>query len=122
MLTNEIHYRELLIAVREHIRSSQIKAALSVNSAVIHLYWNIGEMIANNQELFEGRNNYIEQLAADIRLEFPDLPGFSKRNLFELGTNPTAHHVNMNGNRRLNTFYYKIKKGRLFRDALHLYT
>lgn len=84
MLTNEIHYRELLIAVREHIRSSQIKAALSVNSAVIHLYWNIGEMIANNQALFEGRNNYIDQLATDIKLEFPDLNGFSKRNLFEI--------------------------------------
>jgi len=84
MLTNEIHYRELLIAVREHIRSSHIKAALSVNSAVIHLYWNIGEMIANNQALFEGRNNYIEQLATDIKLEFPDLTGFSKRNLFDV--------------------------------------
>lgn len=84
MLTNEIQYRELLIAVREHIRSSHIKAALSVNSAVIHLYWNIGEMIANNQALFEGRNNYIEQLAKDIKLEFPGLTGFSKRNLFEI--------------------------------------
>lgn len=80
MLTNEIHYRELLIAVREHIRSSHVKAALSVNSAVIHLYWNIGEMIANNQALFEGRNNYIEQLATDIKLEFPNLTGSSKRN------------------------------------------
>ncbi|WP_315823175.1 DUF1016 N-terminal domain-containing protein [Paraflavitalea speifideaquila] len=84
MLTNEFQYRELLIAVRERIRSSQVKAALSVNSAVIQLYWNIGEMIAKNQALFEGRNNYIQQLATDIKAEFPDLPGFSKRNLFDI--------------------------------------
>ena len=84
MLTNEYRYRELLIAVKEHIRSSQFKAALSVNSAVIHLYWNIGEMIAKNQALFEGRNKYIEQLSEDLKSEFPDLPGFSKRNLFDI--------------------------------------
>lgn len=84
MLTNYYHYRELLIAIKEHIRSSQIKAALSVNSAVIQLYWKIGEMIANNQALFEGRNKYIDQLASDIKSEFPDLSGFSKRNLFDI--------------------------------------
>ncbi|WP_162915424.1 DUF1016 N-terminal domain-containing protein [Paraflavitalea soli] len=70
--------------MKEHIRTSQFKAAISVNSAVIRLYWNIGEMIAQNQALFEGRNKYIEQLAADIKSEFPDLQGFSKRDLFDI--------------------------------------
>jgi predicted nuclease of restriction endonuclease-like (RecB) superfamily len=84
MLTHEYQYRELLTAIKEHIRSSQIKAALSVNATVIQLYWKIGETIAKNQALFEGRNKYIEQLASDIKYEFPDLSGFSKRSLFEI--------------------------------------
>lgn len=84
MLTNDYQYRELLTAIKEQIRSSNAKAALSVNSVVIQLYWNIGEMIANNQSLFEGRNNYIEQLASDIKSTFPNLSGFSRRNLFEV--------------------------------------
>jgi len=84
MLTNDNQYKELLLTVKEQIRSSQIKAALSVNTAVIQLYWNIGEMIAHNQVLFEGRNNYINQLAIDIKAEFPDMQGFSKRNLFDI--------------------------------------
>ncbi|NII26947.1 DUF1016 domain-containing protein [Pseudoflavitalea sp. X16] len=84
MLTNDYQYRELLIAIKEQIRSSQAKAALAVNSAVIQLYWKIGEMIAQNQVLFDGRNNYIEQLASDIKQEFPNMPGFSRRNLFDI--------------------------------------
>ena len=94
MLTDAHQYRELLIAIKERIRSSQIKAALSVNSTVIQLYWNIGEMIAGNQALFEGRNKYIEQLSSDLKSAFPNLSGFSKRNLFEI--------------RRFYLFYSKI--------------
>jgi predicted nuclease of restriction endonuclease-like (RecB) superfamily len=84
MLTNDYQYRELLTAIKDRIRSSQAKAALSVNSAVIQLYWNIGEMIVSKQALFEGRNSYIEQLSADIKSAFPDLAGFSRRNLFDV--------------------------------------
>ena len=39
-------------------------------------------MIAENQALFEGRNNYVEQLARDLRSEFPDISGFSRANMF----------------------------------------
>jgi predicted nuclease of restriction endonuclease-like (RecB) superfamily len=42
----------------------------------------MGKMIADNQALFEGRNNYVEQLAKDLRAEFPDMKGFSRSNLF----------------------------------------
>jgi len=45
----------------------------------------MGKMIADNQALFEGRNNYVEQLAKDLQAEFPDIKGFSKRNIFISG-------------------------------------
>ncbi len=75
-------YHELLIQLKYQIRSTQAKAALSVNSSLIQLYWDIGKMIAENQALFEGRNNYVEQLSKDLRAGFPDMKGFSKRNIF----------------------------------------
>ncbi|MBW6491486.1 MAG: DUF1016 family protein [Lentimicrobium sp.] len=78
----KVTYHELLKELKQHIRSAQAKAALAVNSSLIQLYWNIGKMIAGNQALFEGRNNYVEQLAKDLRAEFPDMKGFSKRNIF----------------------------------------
>ncbi len=41
-------------------------------------------MIGENQALFEGRNNYIEQLAKDLQSEFPGVGGFSRTNLFSI--------------------------------------
>ena len=78
------NYAEFLAEVKTQIKSSQAKAALSVNASLIAMYWNIGEMIAENQALFEGRNDYIEQLAKDIQREFPGIKGFSRTNLFSI--------------------------------------
>ena len=75
-------YKQLLVSIKQQVQSAQAKAALVVNSSLIHLYWNMGKMIADNQALFEGRNNYVEQLAKDLRAEFPEMKGFSKRNIF----------------------------------------
>lgn len=80
--SNEASYRELLLSVKQQIHSAQTKAALAVNSALIQLYWTLGQKIAENQALFEGRNNYVAQLSKDLLDEFPDFSGFSTRNLF----------------------------------------
>jgi predicted nuclease of restriction endonuclease-like (RecB) superfamily len=78
----ELTYKQLLVSIKQQVQSAQAKAALAVNSSLIQLYWNMGKMIADNQALFEGRNNYVEQLAKDLRAEFPEMTGFSKRNIF----------------------------------------
>lgn len=83
-LTSNQTYTDFLAEIKTQIKSSQAKAALSVNSALIQMYWNIGEKIAKNQALFEGRNDYIDRLAKDIQSEFPGISGFSKRNLFDI--------------------------------------
>jgi predicted nuclease of restriction endonuclease-like (RecB) superfamily len=75
-------YSDLLIRIKQQVSSIQAKAALAVNTSLIQLYWNLGEMIADNQALFEGRNNYVAQLEKDLRSEFPDMKGFSRANLF----------------------------------------
>jgi hypothetical protein len=63
-------YKELLVAMKQQVRSVQAKAALAVNSSLIQLYWNMGRMIAENQELFEGKNSYVAQLERDLRAEY----------------------------------------------------
>lgn len=78
----EVQYHELLKEIKLRIRSTQAKAALSINTSLIQLYWNLGKTISDNQAIFEGRNNYVEQLAKDLQSEFPDMKGFSKRNFF----------------------------------------
>lgn len=81
-ISAEQTYKQLLISIKQQVQSAQAKAALAVNSSLIQLYWNMGKMIADNQALFEGRNNYVEQLAKDLRDMFPDMKGFSRSNLF----------------------------------------
>ena len=75
-------YNELLVQLKQQIRSVQAKAAVAVNTSLIQLYWNTGKMIAENQALFEGRNNYVAQLEKDLKAEFPNIKGFSRSNLF----------------------------------------
>ncbi len=81
-VSTELTYKQLLVAIKQQVQSAQAKAALAVNSSLIQLYWNMGKMIADNQALFEGRTNYVEQLAKDLRTEFPEMKGFSRSNLF----------------------------------------
>lgn len=81
-VSTELSYKQLLGNIKQQVQSAQAKAALAVNSSLIQLYWNMGKMIAENQALFEGRNNYVEQLAKDLRSAFPEMKGFSRTNLF----------------------------------------
>jgi len=48
---------------------------------MIELYWNIGNIILRNQEKEGWGTKIIGNLSKDIKNEFPDLKGFSERNL-----------------------------------------
>ncbi len=71
------NYNEFLQALKERIRSSQIKAALSVNQELVFLYWQIGKDILNRQEQKGWGAKVIEKLAKDLKAEFPEMKGFS---------------------------------------------
>ena len=78
----EISYLAFLQEVKTLILEGHQKAAFSLNATLVKTYWNLGQRIAQKQSLFEGRNNYVEQLAKDLRAEFPEMKGFSRSNLF----------------------------------------
>jgi len=67
MLNNTLlnsEYIHWLGDLKSRIRNSQIKAALSVNSELISLYWDLGKMIVEKQEHSRWGSKLIEQLAA----------------------------------------------------------
>jgi predicted nuclease of restriction endonuclease-like (RecB) superfamily len=57
---------------------------LSVNRELIYLYWNIGKSIVEKQEDMGWGKSVVEQLAKDLRREFPDVKGFSSRNIWRM--------------------------------------
>lgn len=74
-------YDALLNDLKERIRTSQVKAALSVNRELVLLYWQIGRAIRARQAAEGWGSSVIDRLAEDLRREFPDVQGFSPRNL-----------------------------------------
>lgn len=78
MLINNDGYFEILESVKEQIKASQYKAVLGLNREQIILYWNIGKVINEHNKYGSG---FIENLARDIKSEFPNSKGYSVRNL-----------------------------------------
>ena len=74
-------YRDWLHDLKQQIKTGQIKAALSVNSQLIMLYWDLGRQIVEKQEKTQWGSGFIEQLSKDLREEFPEMTGLSFTNL-----------------------------------------
>ncbi len=75
------NYRRFLQALKDRIRSAQVKAALAVNQELILLYWQIGRDILERQQQEGWGTKVIDRLAKDLKRDFPDMTGFSARNL-----------------------------------------
>lgn len=74
-------YDDFLRELKERIRNAQVRAALSVNSELVLLYWQIGREIIIRQQQQGWGAKVIERLARDLKAAFPDIKGFSARNL-----------------------------------------
>ncbi|GAB2622654.1 PDDEXK nuclease domain-containing protein [Emticicia sediminis] len=77
LITQE--YKTWLTEIKSKIRSAQLKAAVAVNSALIEFYWELGKMIAEKQVVWGSK--LIEQIARDLKEEFPTMEGLSTSNL-----------------------------------------
>lgn len=74
-------YIHFLDSLKQKVRLAQTKASLSVNREMILLYWEMGRDIIERQEALGWGAKVIQQLSHDLRREFPEMKGFSKRNL-----------------------------------------
>lgn len=74
-------YDDFLRELKERIRGAQVKAALAVNRELVTLYWKVGRDILDEQRQRGWGAKVIDRLAADLRLAFPEMKGFSPRNL-----------------------------------------
>jgi predicted nuclease of restriction endonuclease-like (RecB) superfamily len=80
-LFSDDNYSAFLKDLKGQIRRAQIKVALAVNQEVIVLYWQIGKAILDRQQKEGWGTKVIQQLAKDLKHEFPDMKGFSRTNL-----------------------------------------
>ena len=78
VLMNSGEYLAIVEQVKREIKTAQYQASVHVNTELILLYHSIGTVI--NEHKTWG-NKFIENLATDIRREFPGSKGYSVRNL-----------------------------------------
>lgn len=78
MLMNDSEYIDVINRVKAKITQARYQAAVSVNRELILLYYHIGKVINEHKQW---GNKFIENLATDIKLAFPEATGYSVRNL-----------------------------------------
>ena len=74
-------YADWLADLKGRIHSAQQRATLAVNRELVLLYWQIGRDILARQTEQGWGTKVIDRLAQDLRAAFPDMKGFSPRNL-----------------------------------------
>lgn len=77
-------YRDWIKALKSKIYDTKRKVALSINSQLLELYWEIGKDIVERQENSDWGSKLIEQTATELKHEFPEIKGFSRRNLYAI--------------------------------------
>jgi predicted nuclease of restriction endonuclease-like (RecB) superfamily len=77
-------YRNLIADLKNRIQAAQIKAAVTVNTQLMALYWDIGQQIAERQQTSGWGDTVIEQIAKDLSREFQNMKGFSRANLYRM--------------------------------------
>ena len=81
-ISNNKEYQDLLRQIKQRVNKAQYEALKAVNKELISLYWDIGRMIVEQQGRQGWGKSVVENLAKDLRLEFPGTQGFSSQNLW----------------------------------------
>ena len=97
-------YGTLLADIKQRVRAAQYAALKAANTELVTLYWDIGRMIIERQAGNTWGRSVVERLAADLRLEFPGVQGFSARNIW----NMRKFHIHYGKNQKLQPMVAEI--------------
>lgn len=74
-------YASVLSDLKSKIQNSRLRTVLNINAELVFLYWEIGQAILQKQDNEGWGAKVIDRLSHDLALAFPDMKGFSPRNL-----------------------------------------
>lgn len=74
-------YQDIIKDLKSRFLSHKIKATIKVNSELLEFYWYLGQKIVELQEKQKWGSKFLENLSRDLSKEFPDVKGFSYRNI-----------------------------------------
>jgi len=77
-------YRQFIKELKGRVLSARISAVRAVNRDLILLYWDIGRSIMEKQKALGWGDSVVEMVSADLRRAFPQMTGFSPRNVWDM--------------------------------------
>ena len=78
MTLNNNMYFEILNDIKKTLTTTRNRIVESANKDIILMYYNIGKKLLNNNKW---GSSFIDTLAKDLKIEFPNIKGMSARNL-----------------------------------------
>ncbi len=81
---NYSEYSDWIKKLKSKIHIAKTQVALTINSQLLELYWEIGRDIVERQQNTSWGGGFINQTAIDLKYEFPDVKGFSRRNIYAI--------------------------------------
>lgn len=76
-----VDYAAWLADLKTRIHRERLRVVLASNTVMVLLYWDIGRSILDKQADQGWGSRVIDRLATDLREAFPEMKGFSPRNL-----------------------------------------
>jgi len=76
-----VDYAAWLADLKARIHQERLRVVLASNAVMVLLYWDIGRSILDKQAVQGWGSRVIDRLAGDLREAFPEMKGFSPRNL-----------------------------------------
>lgn len=74
-------YAQLLSSLKERYRTSQIKAAVKINTSMLEYYWEMGRDISRIHETAKWGSAFFDCLSLNLKAAFPGQSGFSVTNI-----------------------------------------
>ena len=74
----EENFKQIINVIKSDIKESQLKTAIQVNNNLIGLYFRLGKILYDN---YKYGNKFIDEVARELKLEYPNTTGYSVRNL-----------------------------------------
>lgn len=75
---NNDNFKLIVNNIKNEIKTTQLKVAIEANIGLINLYFRLGKILNDN---FKYGNKFIDIISRELKLEFPNMEGFSVRNL-----------------------------------------
>ena len=74
-------YMKFIEEIKTQIQTRRLSVVMNANSSMICLYWTIGKAILDKQQAEGWGAKVIDRMAKDLKDAFPEMSGFSPRNI-----------------------------------------